>query len=123
MQQYLPMFQLLESMYCAIEELYYPFPDSYHSKFAVLGFHVLPRQCAAPSLHFVSLNSSCSVYIQYVERGVFRMTEAVIEHIVVQVLGEATTEADQHFKWLLLSRVRSRVRLFSPLFLLFSRMH
>ena len=47
-------FQLMESCYSAFEELHFPYPPGFHTKFAILGFHALARQYAskcAPAHH------------------------------------------------------------------------
>jgi len=52
------LFQLLERFYCAIEELNFPLPEGFHTKFAVLGFHCLQRQSASPQASSSSSSSS-----------------------------------------------------------------
>eukprot|EP01112_Ceratiomyxa_fruticulosa_P019381 TRINITY_DN6334_c0_g2_i1.p1 TRINITY_DN6334_c0_g2~~TRINITY_DN6334_c0_g2_i1.p1 ORF type:complete len:1040 (-),score=189.52 TRINITY_DN6334_c0_g2_i1:92-3211(-) len=60
------LFQLMEKLYCACEDLAVPFPKDFHSLFAQLGLKCLSRP----------------VFLQYVERGIFTFTQSFIRDLL-----------------------------------------
>ena len=108
---FLALFQLLEHYFGAIEEMNFPFPPKFHTKFSVLGFHCLPRQFAYLFMNFIIVTFSpsfahiiFSVFVQYLERGVFRMTDSFMNHIE-HILGQSTDPQDAHIKFLMASKM------------------
>ena len=57
-----PLFTLLENVYMVMEELAYPAPRGFGEHFLALGLRCLPR----------------SAFLQYVERGIFQMSDKVV---------------------------------------------
>eukprot|EP00999_Lentomonas_sp_LEN2_P001304 NODE_232_length_1847_cov_100.220930_g207_i0.p1 GENE.NODE_232_length_1847_cov_100.220930_g207_i0~~NODE_232_length_1847_cov_100.220930_g207_i0.p1 ORF type:complete len:486 (+),score=67.87 NODE_232_length_1847_cov_100.220930_g207_i0:329-1786(+) len=86
------VFPLLENFYCALEELRFPCPPGVYNKFAILGFHVLPR----------------NLFIQYLERGIFRMSENVVRYIASHLNSIDPTPEERHFKYLLACKMKNR---------------
>lgn len=85
-------FRILENFYCVLEEHSLPLPSGFAALFSGLGFRVLsPR-----------------MFLQYVERGVFYLTDA----FVVGVLPQC---ASAELRLLLLSRIRSLEQLVAAL--------
>jgi len=82
-----------ESFYCAVEELHFPFPHGFHTKFAVFGLHCLPRY----------------VFVQYIDRGVLRPTDSFMDH-VQKLYGASVSQDDLRFKVHLVSRMRIKVQ-------------
>eukprot|EP01087_Luapelamoeba_hula_P023032 TRINITY_DN8408_c0_g2_i1.p1 TRINITY_DN8408_c0_g2~~TRINITY_DN8408_c0_g2_i1.p1 ORF type:complete len:1045 (-),score=124.78 TRINITY_DN8408_c0_g2_i1:36-2840(-) len=58
-------FQVLELFHSVLEELNYPAPAQFAAEFAFLGYSYLPR----------------NVFLQYVERKVFRVTDSLLDSI------------------------------------------
>ena len=83
------MYQVLESLYCALEELRYPCPQGFSHTFVSLGKESLPR----------------SVFLQYIERGIFTLNVHFVEKVV---RGLSDTEEDRLFKYELLSHLNDR---------------
>eukprot|EP01102_Stenamoeba_stenopodia_P018626 TRINITY_DN6861_c0_g1_i4.p1 TRINITY_DN6861_c0_g1~~TRINITY_DN6861_c0_g1_i4.p1 ORF type:complete len:887 (-),score=163.41 TRINITY_DN6861_c0_g1_i4:90-2750(-) len=81
-------FQLLELLYYATEELCYPFPKGFPSYFISLAYRCLPR----------------NIFLQYLERGVFRLNESFVEEVLASNTGDS--EEDKRFKYQLLSKLK-----------------
>jgi hypothetical protein len=54
-------FRILESFYCAIEELSFPFPVNFHTWFITMGFHLLPERYNLSMVHFAPFSLSVSL--------------------------------------------------------------
>jgi len=78
------LFQLLERLYTAVEELALPFPRNFHSTFASLGFKCLPR----------------GTFLQFVDRGVIILTPTFLRELL------AMPTEDWDFRLQLLLRLR-----------------
>jgi len=78
------LFQLLERLYTAVEELAFPFPRGFHTNFASLGFKCLPR----------------GTFLQFVERGIITLTPTFLRELLVMPIE------DWDFKFQLLLRLR-----------------
>lgn len=78
------LFQLLERLYTAVEELAFPFPRGFHTNFASLGFKCLPR----------------GAFLQFVERGIITLTTTFLRELLVMPIE------DWDFKFQLLLRLR-----------------
>lgn len=61
------LFQLLERLYIAVEELALPFPPGFHTTLASLGFKCLPR----------------AAFLQFVERGIITLTPTFLRELLV----------------------------------------
>jgi len=81
------LYQVLECFYCALEELSYPCPKGFSNSFVTLGNQCLPR----------------SVFLQYIERGVFSLNVPFVESIVKELTD---SEEDILFKYELLSHLK-----------------
>lgn len=76
-RQRLLFFQALENMFCAVSELGgICVPRGFYQKFALLSFECLPE----------------SVFLQYVERGVIRITVEVVCELQERKLQETNPE-------------------------------
>lgn len=78
--------QVLENLYYILEELSFPPPKGFTSEFATLGHKYLPR----------------SVFMQYMERGVFHITEPFAAELFAS-LGD--TPEDHEFKFAIISKL------------------
>jgi hypothetical protein len=114
----LPVLQVLETLYAALEELYYPFPPGFHTKLAALAFYALPRPCVAawsgrggPTRLMADRGGALRVIMQYVDRGVLRLTAALLDQLG---LARSASEGERHFHARLLAHVRAKVRALSP---------
>eukprot|EP00732_Lithocolla_globosa_P001648 Lithocolla_globosa_v1_NODE_860_length_3174_cov_3.716896.p2 type:complete len:400 gc:universal NODE_860_length_3174_cov_3.716896:1537-2736(+) len=96
--EHLSMFQLLENLYCALEELCFTFPTGFHTQFVTLGYHVLPRH----------------VFVQYLDRGIFRITSEFIEHLNEE-LGDSTSYEDCHFKFSVATQMKVKGKMIKQL--------
>ncbi|KAF2072765.1 hypothetical protein CYY_005911 [Polysphondylium violaceum] len=61
----LTLFQALEKLYSAIEELYCPFPKDFYTQFTTLGFYCLQRP----------------VFLQFLQKGIFVITKSFVQVI------------------------------------------
>lgn len=79
-------FQTMENFYFALEELQVPAPKDFNESFTELSAWQLPP----------------SVFLQYVERGVFRITEPIVH----KIFGELScSPEDNEFKFALLTQL------------------
>eukprot|EP01080_Neovahlkampfia_damariscottae_P006364 gene6364-10370_t len=58
-------YHILENFYCALEETSYPPPEEFFEHFILVGYKVLKP----------------NIFIQYIERNIFKVTESLIEAI------------------------------------------
>jgi len=61
----LNLFQALQKLYSAIEELYCPFPKDFYTQFTTLGFYCLQRP----------------VFLQFLQKGIFVITKSFVQVI------------------------------------------
>ena len=103
------LYQVLESLYCALEELSYPSPRGFSRSFVDYGQQCLPRRFLSssfPSFSFPFIDSiDFSVFLQYIERDIFCLDVAFVEKIVSQ-LSDSTE--DKLFKYELISNLKNR---------------
>lgn len=59
-------YQVLENLYCVLEELSYHCPRGFSALFVEAGYRTLPR----------------NVFLQYLERGIFSLNESFIEDVL-----------------------------------------
>jgi len=81
--------QIMENLYYILEELAFPAPKGFTSEFASLGLQYLPR----------------SVFLQYMERGVFHITEPFAAELFASL---SDTPEDQEFKFAIISKLPTK---------------
>jgi len=90
-REHLRMYKLLESIYRTLHDLGLPFPDGFHTAFVVLGFHTMTRRR----------------FLQFVQQGVFRMTDAFMQH-VVEILDGSSDKESVRFKMALVAELPNK---------------
>jgi len=80
------LFRRMCNLQCAIEELWFPFPQEFRRDFTGLGF-----RCLKPN-----------VFLQFVEHGTFEITVKFVKQIVRKL---SNNDDDRKFKYLLLGKL------------------